>query len=127
MEEKIFMWYDSGDNIPCYGPHNYFDEQKIGKKLHHSLDDMLKMNISNSLKKRLTKAKIGTKIKIQYLHSSGDLMVMRIDETILKYLDELEKVNDEYYIIENKRRKLNGEREGLFDIISMFIDARTDD
>jgi len=81
MEEtKYFMWYDSGDNKPWYGPHYYSDVDIIGKKLYHTLDELLKTSISDSIKKKLKGAKLGTKIKIHYLHSSGNLMVKRIDE-----------------------------------------------
>jgi len=88
-EKKLFMWYDSGNNEPYAGPHYYNDEKLIGKNLYYCLDDMLKMNISDYLKKRLKGAKIGTQIKIHYLHSSGDLMVKRITEEQAKFLDEL--------------------------------------
>lgn len=88
-ELKLFMWYDSSDNKPWAGPHYYGDENLIGKKLYHTLDDLLKTSISDSIKKRLSGAKIGTRIKIHYLHSSGDLMVKRITEEQAKSLDEL--------------------------------------
>jgi hypothetical protein len=110
-EKKFFMWYDSGHDAPCYGPHYYYDEQLIGKKLYHSLEDMLKMSISEALKKRLNGAKIGTKIKMHYLHSNGNLMVKRIDEKEVKQLDELDKMNDEWTKIIKKQYLLEKERE----------------
>jgi len=114
MEEvKYFMWFDSYNNEPCYGPHYYCDVDKIGKKYYHTLEDLLKTRISESLKKKLSGAKIGTKIKIHYLHLNGNLMVKRIDENQVKILDTLtkstkewSKVNEKLNEIEEDRRKL---------------------
>lgn len=102
MEEKYFMWFDSGRNQVYRGPHMWFDSQKIGNKYYHSLEDLLKMDISDSIKKRLTGAKIGTVVKIQYLHSSGDLKVRRINEDELKILDELTLSIDEYTVLQKQ-------------------------
>ena len=90
MEEKFFAWYDSGSEGPMYGPYFHFEN----KKLYHSLTDLLQMeSISVNVKKRLSNAKIGTKIKVQYLHSAGDLMLKRIDENEIKILNQI----DAYY------------------------------
>ena len=114
MEEKrIFMWYDSGDNEPFYGPWMYGDSELIGKKLYHPLDELLKMNISDSIKKKLKSAKIGTKVKIHYLHSSGDLMVKRIDENQSKILDQLSDSTAKYSALNKQMDEVDGKRREL--------------
>ena len=113
-EEKYFMWYDSADNMPTYGPHYYGDEQLIGKKLYHPLSDLLKMRIIDSLKKLLSGAKLGTKIKVHYLHSNGDLMLTRIDDDQIKMLDQLAKHYTDY----SKHRKEMKEVEEKMDALN---------
>ena len=83
MEEKYFVWYDSGHNGLIYGPHMSYDVTLIGKSMYHSLTDLLKMNISESIKKRLSSSKVGTSVKISYYHSNGNLMVKCIDSSEL--------------------------------------------
>lgn len=94
-EESIFMWYDSSDNRPVYGPYYYSDVEKIEKKLYHRLGELLLMNISDTLKKRLNGARIGTSIKIHYWHSNGDMMVKRITREQVDLLDKLTDLNAE--------------------------------
>lgn len=112
MEDKFFMWYDSDDHKmgPCYGPHYYGDQAKIGKKLYHNLEELLKMNIPDSLKKRLQGAKVGTKIKIHYLHSCGNLMVRRISTEEVSELNMLEKLNKQISDMQKEIFKLEEER-----------------
>jgi hypothetical protein len=111
-ETKIFVWYDSSCYEPIYGPHMYGDVKTIGKKLCHTLDDLLKMDISESLKKRLTGAKIGSNIKIHYLHSNGNLMVKRINPEYATTLNDIDRINKENIemeikISENEQRRDN--------------------
>jgi hypothetical protein len=116
MEEKrVFMWYDNGDNKPFYGPWMYGDSDLIGKKLYHPLDELLKMNISDSIKKKLKSARMGTKIKIHYLHSSGDLMVKRIDEEQIKILDQLNDSTAKYSILNKQMNEIDEKRKKLIE------------
>ena len=108
IEKKYFMWYDSGRG-PTYGPHYYGDSEKIGKSLYHSIDDLLKIDVSESLKKRLVSAKPGTKIKVHYLHSAGNLMLKclspeEVERVMsLKILhDKVEKISKEMYTLNKK-------------------------
>lgn len=116
-EQKYFMWYDSDDyrGGPCYGPHYAVDEKLIGKKLFHSLDDLLKTKstFSESTKKRLISAKPGTKIKAHYLHSSGDLMVKRISEKEVNLLLQLEKSYDNIQELKIELNKIELKAEDI--------------
>lgn len=110
------MWFDSGDfntyhpdPKPYYGPHYYGDEQKIGKKTYHTLDELLKIGLSNSVRKRLKGAKIGSEIKAHRLHANGDLMLVRITEDQKVLLDEYMEVVGEIVKLGKKMNKLNKE------------------
>ncbi len=111
---KYFVWYDSSrPGRPCTGPF-YFDEvEKIGKKICHSLDDMLKMNLSDSMRRKLEGAKLGTSIKMHRLHSTGDMMVRCVDESKLPAVDDYSFTASELRSIEEKEKKLKRELELL--------------
>ena len=113
-KDKIFMWYDSDDRHgPCYGPHYYVDTEAIGKRLYHNLDELLKTSISDSIKKRLSNAKPGTKIKVHRLHSNGDMMLKRLspeEVESVKYLEDLmeqhSEVSQKLYALEKSIDKM---------------------
>jgi hypothetical protein len=111
--EKYFMWFDSSDHMPYYGPHYFGDEYFIKKKLYHSLSDLKKISISNSIKKRLAGARIGTEIKIHYLHSSGDLYLRRISESETKILDKVHEYNIKHQKLNNEILKLEKKKNSL--------------
>lgn len=115
-EKKYFMWYDSGRGI-TYGPHYSGDEQLIGKKLYHSLEDLLRTTISESVKKRLISAKPGTKIKVHYLHRGGDLMLKRIDGSQTAILDHLECNHKEQIELNQRVNKLESEAEQIDNLL----------
>lgn len=114
MENKFFMWYDSSrKDWPICGPHYYGDAKLIGKKCYHSLEELLKMSIADSLKKRLISAKIGTRIKVHYLHSCGDLMLKRIDDDQVKALNEAIKIDEEISALNEKAESLKKNRNSF--------------
>jgi len=112
-DTKFFVWYDSDrrHDEPMYGPYMIYDEKLIESKYYHSLDDLLKINISDSLKKRLISAKVGTSIKISYLHSAGNLMVKCISKEDVLKLNNLIDLDNEYYKIENELSEINKKRK----------------
>ena len=113
MEEKLFVWYDSGDHRMIYDPHMLYDQKLIGKSFYHSLTDLLKMNISDSIKKRLSSSKIGTSVKISYYHSQGDIMVKRIDPTELGNVMKLHENIQEVEIYRKRVSDLDIENRKL--------------
>lgn len=120
MESKYFMWYDSGrPSHPIYGPHYHVDTELIGRAYYHSLEDLLKMRISESLKKKLNSAKIGTRILVHYLHSNGDLMLKRINENQLDSLNKMIALNQEIDLLEEKIKKLENEKDKFLKIINV--------
>jgi len=122
MEEKIFMWYDSGgrdhqDSCPILGPYMSYDNKIIGEKYYHSLEELMKINISDSIKKKLMTSKIGTKIKIMRLHSCGNLMLIRIDNKQIEYLNKLSDIINIEVELKTKIYKLKKEEEDLIDLL----------
>lgn len=83
--DKVFSWLEVGlragfrPGSQMQGP--YYDnwQQAIGeKRYYHTLEELLKMPLAESLKKRLISAKEGTKIKLHHLHSCGDVAIRRL-------------------------------------------------
>lgn len=111
--KKIFKWFDSSrPQNTYYGPF-YNDWQELVKpSTIHSEEDLMKLPLSDTTKKRIQSAKEGTTIKIHYLHSCGTLCVQRLTqqeiehkETVAQLKDELEKVNEEIQKIIPKELK----------------------
>jgi hypothetical protein len=119
MEDKLFIWYDSDssrnrDTELYLGPHYDGDCNVVGgKNTYHRLSDLLKMRVSDNLKLRFTRAKIGTNIKVHYLHSSGNLMVKCVSEDKLDLLNEVKDIDAEKAILSAKLRALENKRNEL--------------
>lgn len=73
----------------------------------------MKINISESIKKRLIGAKEGTKIKIHYFHSSGDLMVKCINDKHLEKLNQCIEINTLITKFESDINQLTDNRDNL--------------
>ena len=109
------MWYDSAHkDWPIVGPFFYEDRKIIEPRCYHSLDELLKIGISNSLKKRLSSAKTGTRIKMHYLHSCGDMMVKRISDEQLKALKEALSLDPEIMDLDKKLSDLRAKQKKIF-------------
>ena len=114
--EKYFAWYDSDDRYKdelCYGPINYVDQQTIGVSVYHELQDLLKLNIADSLKKRLAGAKVGTAIKFSYKHGNGNLMLKCVSNDSLEDLKKYLKLNEDITNLRSQMVELNKKREKL--------------
>lgn len=119
-EEKYFMWYDSdryrGFKLE-YGPYFSYDVELVGgKALYHSVDSLLNTSLSDSIKKRLKGARIGTKIKAHYLHSCGDMMLKCITPEQAKQLDivdynikKISELRKQMYELEKKNEEITSQ------------------
>lgn len=116
MEQKIFMWFatNSYGEQPWQGPHYQTDVDKIGKKLYHNLRDLLKMDISDAMKKKLQNAKPGKKITLHSLHANGNLMLKCLSETKVKQVKELDKLKKKSYRANLRAKELSSEYEKQF-------------
>ena len=96
-ENKIFIWFATGayGKEIWPGPHYVSDIKKIGKKLTHTLEELLKMDVSDSIKKKLLKAKPGSSVFIHNLHANGDLYVQRLSDDKIKKVEEFRKTNNQ--------------------------------
>jgi len=121
--KKYFMWIatDAYGEEPMKAPYYASDVEKIGKKFYHSLNDILKMDISDSTKARLRNAAVGGRIKIHDLHANGDLYAVCIDQNnipmikkyhqnsirISKLSDQIDRIKEANLYFEKllKRRK----------------------
>jgi hypothetical protein len=88
-KEKKFMWYDSGTGSVIE------DQHTSSKSIYHSLSELLKTPLSDSVKKRIKRARIGTSIKVRSLHSRGDLMLKCVSEEEVRKLDRIKDINNE--------------------------------
>ena len=106
------MWLDTGrEGDYMYGPHYAGDVKEIKKRLYHSMDDLLLINISVALKKRIKGAKIGTIIKLHKLHSNGNLAIKCIDSIQLAELKKIEQINSEVEYLQHKINALTKKEE----------------
>jgi len=112
---KIFIWWfdDNSYENDCitYGPHYWGDEQLIGKNIYHTLEDLLKIGLSDSIKKRLTTAKIGTCIKVMKYGTRGDLMLKCISEDKVDYANEVKNIDNKISLMHKEIMELEKKRE----------------
>lgn len=114
---KTFIWWFKdncyGENLVTYGPHFYGDEQLIGKNISHTLEELLKIGLSDSIKARLNSAKKGTCIKVMKYSTRGDLMLKCISEDEIDYVKQLKEADDKLILLQEEMRQLEKERKKL--------------
>ena len=114
---KTFTWifYNHCEETkePTYGPHYWDDEQLIGKNMYHSLEDLMKTNLSDSIKNRLNKAKNGTLIKVMKYGTRDDLMLKCISDDEIIYLNKIMDIDNKLMLLNQEIIELEKEREKL--------------
>jgi hypothetical protein len=114
---KTFIWWKEdrcyGEDLVTYGPHYQGDVQLIGKNISHTLEELLKIGLSDSIKARLTSAKKGTCIKVMKYGTRGDLMLKCISEDELDYVKQLKEADDKLILLQEEIRQLEKERKKL--------------
>lgn len=86
---KHFRWYDSWKpEQPRLGPYHTFHADLIGRKVLHTQDELLKLDLSDTIKKRIKSAKENTSIRIHYLHNCGDLYIQRVSENFIDAFEQ---------------------------------------
>jgi len=79
MTIKIFRWFDScTPKEEHYGPYYTSHQEILKQALTHTEEELLKLPLSNTIKKRISSAREGTIIKIHYLHRNGNLCIQRL-------------------------------------------------
>ena len=79
---------------PCNA---YFTNDKniIGDKHIHTLDEIIKLNISDSKKQKIRSLKIGSYVRMSNLSSIDELILQRLDDKHINLLDELSNLTQE--------------------------------
>lgn len=109
------MWFATGayGKEIWPGPHYFSDIDKIGRKLTHTLDELLLMDVSDSIKNKLSKAEPGSSVLIHNLHANGDLYVKRLRDEQLETVEILKKVKDDLTAAIDKVNKIEAEKKKL--------------
>lgn len=86
---RYFAWFEYRGRDKIYMPGPYFDQhvKEIGSKSSvHSLEEVLRISFSDSIKKRIAGARPNTEIKIHHTSSNSALWIKRLtDEQVAKY------------------------------------------
>lgn len=93
-KDRVFSWLSIGYNgeHQVHGPYyTNWIEAIGGERYYHTLEEMLKLPLSDSMKKRLSSAKEGTKIKMHHYSRGTDRYVVRLTKNEIK--EVLEKNN----------------------------------
>ena len=108
---KIFMWYTTGAYSAdlCYGPYYQSDIEKIGRKSYHTLNELLKLDLEDSVRKKLLKARPGSRIHFLDYCSTGSMMLKCITKEKLKSFKKLETLYKTISEKESELKKLEKE------------------
>ena len=103
VAEKHFIWIEDTIGL-SKGPHYVCDiEAAGGKSVRHTMEQLLNMKMSESMKNRIRSAKVGTNIKYIKISSRGYLRMLCVsEEDFIKAqaIEELEfDLNDLYDIV----------------------------
>lgn len=126
---KYFIWMEVQNGvIKNSSPFSTFYthwRNLIGSKSINSLEDLLKMPLSETIKKRLISSKPNTWIKVHYLHSTGYVYLKclsdddyAIYERIIKLENDRTEVNEEIQRLipkelKDKQKEVNKELEKI--------------
>ena len=112
-KEKIFMWYTTGAYRAevCKGP--FYDDhvKKIGRKGYHTLSELLKLDLEDSVRKNLIKARPGSKVFFLDYCSTGSLMLKCITKEKLKTLKKLDTLYKKITIKDSELKRAEKEYE----------------
>lgn len=115
MEKVVFVWFLKGTcgNDIHPGPHFFSDQLKIGRKISHTLEELLKMDVDENTKKKLKRAKPGTSVFINNIHANGDLFVKRLSTDKIETLAEFKKAHRKTSRAFSKLQELKFEQDKL--------------
>lgn len=103
--DPIFVWFDSSRPENYSRPYYNNDVESLGNSSFTPRSDLLKMNWSNTLLKRIEKAKEGTVIKLHHLHSCGDMCIRRLTQEEIDLLQELDNKRNELHDVQEEIKK----------------------
>lgn len=107
--KKNYFVYDSSRKTCFRGFHyqSWTDKIEDHKKGYYSEDDVekVKNDIGESLYKRISGLRIGTCLKLHYLHSIGDLMIRRLSDDEVNLICEKENIEQELKLVKEEIKK----------------------
>jgi hypothetical protein len=94
-KQKTFMWVLEGayGEEPSYGPFYFEYAKKIGTKMSHKLEDLLKLDIEASLKRKLRQARPGQMIAFSPVSSTSELFLKCLSDKQIKQLKQLQGID----------------------------------
>lgn len=105
-DEKMFKWFDSyRPNEPFYGPYFTAGVELIGSKLIHTESELLKLDLSETIKNRIRSARENTVIKICYLHNAGYLCIRRMTKQEISKVNHINNLKNELANVSEEIRK----------------------
>lgn len=109
------MWFLDGayGEEPWHGPHYHEDVKKIGFKSSHKLEDLLKMEIEESTKRKLRQARPGQCIAIQPFSANSELMVKCLSDKQITQFRMLDSTRVSLIDSKKKSEKIQAQYEGL--------------
>ena len=109
------MWFSTGayETSIYPGPHYVNDQKKIGRKITHTLEELLKMDVEDSIKKKLKNAKPGHSVFINNLYASGDLYVKRLREEEIEAVKKFREINNEVSKYFKKTKSLQQKKQDI--------------
>jgi hypothetical protein len=117
---KVFILFEKyvSSERPWYDYYQY-DHIKLGdpKKYWFTEEEVGAFTINENLKKKILNSKVGTKIKIKYLHSCGDLYIKRMDDSYLDLVKNQQEILEEKGEINKKIRRICKEEFELLKIL----------
>lgn len=107
------MWYTTGAYRAevCKGPYYDSHTKKIGRKSYHTLSELLKLDLEDSVKKNLIKARPGSRVFFLDYCSTGSLMLKCITKEKLKSLKKLDTLYKKIAIKQSELKRAEKEYE----------------
>lgn len=104
--DVVFAWFENHmyDGLKLfYGPYytNWIDA--INHNYYHTKEQILKLPLNKTIRKKIESAKEGTVVKMHGLHSNAVLCVKRLTE---KEINELVRMENLLDAMEENRRKI---------------------
>lgn len=94
-KQKTFMWVLEGayGEEPARGPYYHEHTKKIGSKMSHTLEDILKLEIEESTKRKLRQARPGQMISFSPVSSTSELYLKCLSDKQIKQLKQLQSID----------------------------------
>lgn len=113
--QKVFMWVLEGayGEEPSYGPYYHEHTKKIGNKPAHTLEDLLKLEIEESTKRKLRQARPGQMISFSPISSTSELYLKCLSDKQKKQFKQLMSIDKKSRAARKKADNAQAQYEAL--------------